>query len=112
MSDRIAAAVLLTAAVVVRLAEPGPRSMYPPCPFRWLTGLECPGCGALRALHALTQGDIAGAWALNPLFVVFVFALLVAAIARATGVTGRIAPAWTYGAIPTTVVVFWVVRNV
>nr|WP_241744010.1 DUF2752 domain-containing protein [Cellulosimicrobium arenosum] len=35
-----------------------------------LTGLECPGCGALRATHDLAHLDLAGAWSMNPLWVV------------------------------------------
>jgi len=42
----------------------------PPCPFHALTGLYCPGCGSTRALHALLQGDVAQAMAMNPLLVV------------------------------------------
>ena len=46
--------------------EPG---TYPPCPTRALLGLLCPGCGTLRATHALLHGDLAGAWSANPLFI-------------------------------------------
>ncbi|WP_369824433.1 DUF2752 domain-containing protein [Cellulosimicrobium sp. CUA-896] len=42
-----------------------------------LTGLACPGCGALRATHDLAHLDVAGAWAANPLWVL-VAPLLVA----------------------------------
>jgi hypothetical protein len=31
------------------------------CPFRMLTGLDCPGCGGTRAAHALVRGDVARA---------------------------------------------------
>lgn len=34
---------------------------FPGCPLKELTGLDCPGCGGTRALHALTRGDIATA---------------------------------------------------
>ena len=37
-----------------------------PCPFRLLTGLECPGCGSTRMFMALVDGDINGAFAANP----------------------------------------------
>lgn len=33
--------------------------------FHTLTGLECPGCGSQRMIHALLHGDIAGAWRHN-----------------------------------------------
>ncbi|RNL90648.1 DUF2752 domain-containing protein [Sinomicrobium pectinilyticum] len=29
-----------------------------PCPFKWLTGIDCPGCGFQRSFMALLQGDI------------------------------------------------------
>ncbi len=37
------------------------------CPFRALTGLPCPSCGATRALAAATRLRLGGAFALNPL---------------------------------------------
>src|SRR5699024_12379685 len=33
------------------------RPHVPLCLFNHLTGLECPGCGAIRAVHALLAGD-------------------------------------------------------
>jgi hypothetical protein len=29
-----------------------------PCPFKYLTGIDCPGCGFQRAVIALVQGDL------------------------------------------------------
>lgn len=52
------------------LCNPASSGLFPPCPFHWLTGLHCPGCGALRALHNLMHGNIAAALALNPLMVI------------------------------------------
>lgn len=28
-----------------------------PCPFKYLTGIDCPGCGFQRAVLALIEGD-------------------------------------------------------
>lgn len=44
------------------LATPG----MPKCLFHQLTGLQCPGCGSQRMIHALLNGDIASAWQFNP----------------------------------------------
>lgn len=37
------------------------------CPSHLITGLQCPGCGSQRALHALLHLDIAGAMQANAL---------------------------------------------
>jgi hypothetical protein len=59
-----AAAVAFT---VVGLVDPNQPGHYPTCPFFFLTGHYCPGCGTLRAMHALTQGDVSAAAGLNVL---------------------------------------------
>ena len=53
-------------------------SPFLPCLFQAFTGLYCPGCGTTRALHALVHGDIATAFAMNPLL--FVLAPLLGAV--------------------------------
>jgi hypothetical protein len=43
----------------VALADPhSPASIYPACPFKWLTGWNCPFCGGLRMTHDLLHGDV------------------------------------------------------
>lgn len=41
-----------------------------PCPFRALTGWQCPLCGGTRLGRALLDGDIAAAFAYNPVVLV------------------------------------------
>lgn len=41
----------------------------PKCPFRELTGLECPACGNQRALHSLLHGNFSKAFSYNPFFI-------------------------------------------
>ncbi|OBK12560.1 DUF2752 domain-containing protein [Mycobacterium asiaticum] len=55
------AAVALSGALLyVGLADPhSPHTIYPQCPFRWLTGWNCPACGGLRMTHDLLHGDLA-----------------------------------------------------
>ncbi len=62
-------AVATTYLAFVNPNEPG---HYPACPTLSLLGVDCPGCGGLRATHSLAHGDIAGAWSHNALFVVLV----------------------------------------
>jgi hypothetical protein len=68
----LTAMFLLGGAVIVllRVFDPAASGVFPPCPVRYLTGLYCPGCGSLRAMHALLHGDIGRAWAMNPLMMV------------------------------------------
>jgi hypothetical protein len=62
--------VLLFAAVAVLYCfDPSGHTFYPRCAFKAWSGLDCPGCGGLRAAHALLHGDIATALARNPLVV-------------------------------------------
>ncbi|WP_037604731.1 DUF2752 domain-containing protein [Streptacidiphilus rugosus] len=49
------------ATAYVGAVDPNRPGHYPVCPFLRLTGWWCPGCGGLRAVHALTRGDLTGA---------------------------------------------------
>lgn len=46
---------------------------YPQCVFRQATGLDCPGCGITRALHALLHGRVREAFGYNPMLFAFMF---------------------------------------
>ncbi|MFM7234339.1 MAG: DUF2752 domain-containing protein [Flavobacteriales bacterium] len=37
-----------------------------PCPFKFITGCDCPACGTQRSIVALLKGDVASSWQLNP----------------------------------------------
>lgn len=60
---------LAAALAVLYLRDPHVPGSYGFCPSRVL-GFACPGCGGLRATHDLLHGDLAAAWATNPLAVV------------------------------------------
>lgn len=36
-------------------------ALFPPCPFRLLTGWYCPGCGGLRMTHDILHADLSAA---------------------------------------------------
>jgi hypothetical protein len=55
-------ALLVGAVGYVGLVDPHkPDSIFPICPFRLLTGLNCPACGGLRMVHDVLHGDLAAA---------------------------------------------------
>lgn len=59
----------LATAALLYAFPPGQYALYPRCLFFQVTGLQCPGCGGLRAAHHLLHGEWAMAWRLNPLAV-------------------------------------------
>jgi hypothetical protein len=38
-----------------------------PCPFKFLTGCDCPTCGTQRSILSLLKGDFLKSWEFNPL---------------------------------------------
>lgn len=75
----------LAAGVVYYLYDPAASGFFPQCPFRALTGWECPGCGSQRAVHCLLHGDFPGALRQNALLVLslpLLLALLCAEVFR------------------------------
>lgn len=107
------------ACAVLYLFNPGADDdPYPNCPFLWLTGYYCPGCGTLRAYHQVLRGNPGTAVGLNPLTVLALPAMIYGiASAWLMGYRGTGLPmprwsaraAWTTGAV---LIVFSVVRNV
>jgi hypothetical protein len=57
------------AALYLFLFDPSRFPVYPVCLFHRLTGLDCPGCGGLRAIHHLLHGNLAAAFHFNAFFV-------------------------------------------
>lgn len=59
----------VTAATILFLYNPAQFGFYPVCLFHQSTGLLCPGCGCLRAIHQLLHGNVAMAVHFNALLV-------------------------------------------
>jgi uncharacterized protein DUF2752 len=70
LRSALACAGALGAAFVLMAVDPSSCRCFGTCPFLWSTGLLCAGCGALRAAHALLNGQIAQAVAYNPMVTV------------------------------------------
>jgi hypothetical protein len=101
---------------VIATVDPNEPGHYPTCPFLSLTGAYCPGCGSLRAVHALAHGDVGTAIDRNPLAVLAVPLVVALWLLWARRrVLGRprtwAAPAWVINALLVAVVAFWVLRN-
>ncbi|AFM17317.1 Protein of unknown function (DUF2752) [Mycolicibacterium chubuense NBB4] len=55
-------AALLGSLAYIGIGNPhSPDFVFPACPFRALTGWNCPACGGLRMTHDLLHGDVAAA---------------------------------------------------
>ncbi|MEU0568065.1 DUF2752 domain-containing protein [Nonomuraea sp. NPDC005983] len=101
----------------VGAVDPNQPGHYPTCPFLWVTGWYCPGCGTLRTIHALAHLDPVAALGLNPLAVVMLPFLLFwwgRWLVRAWQGRPRRAtlahPGWVWAFLGV-VLVYWVVRN-
>lgn len=110
---------LTLSTVYIALVDPNEPGHYPLCPTKALAGLDCPGCGGLRATHDLAHGDILGALGHNALWVIavpFVLFLLGRNVYFAWTGTRPEPPAertarWSMIALTALVVVFTVLRN-
>ena len=110
------AALAVAAVGVVAVVDPNEAGHYPTCPFLALTGLWCPGCGSLRAVHALAHGDLGTALGLNVLTVLAIGPLVVMWVQwlrrASTGATRTtVAPASWLWVLAVVVVAFGVLRN-
>ncbi len=63
--------------------NPATSQWAPKCMFHAVTGLDCPGCGSQRMLHALIHGDFAAAWSANPFLLCAAPAIILLIIAAA-----------------------------
>jgi hypothetical protein len=86
--------------------DPTQTPVYPVCSFHRLTGWNCPGCGATRAVYALLHGRWAVAWHDNALLLLTLAALLGRAVWLA-GQRWRGRPAGSL--VPTSALLPWLV---
>lgn len=110
----VAGGALATCAFVYGL-NPVEESNPPICPFKMMTGQDCPGCGATRALAALLHGHPGVAADHNLLFVLALPVVIVGFVVWALHRLGVRRPDWhlpRHWFVATAVVVslFWALR--
>lgn len=109
------AGVVVAGCAAVALSDDA-AELVPACPFRSLTGLDCPLCGGTRAVRALGAGHLGRALGSN-LLVVLAVPLVLLAWARwldrevRPGRERRSAPGWLLPAAVVAAVAFTVARN-
>lgn len=70
-------AATVGALAYIGIADPHRRdSLFPPCPFKLLTGWNCPACGGLRMTHDLLHADVPAALTDNVFLLVVLPVLL------------------------------------
>ena len=116
----IATMVWFTIAIgslVLLFFNPTTTGFFPVCPFRALTGLQCPGCGSTRACYQLMHLHPIAAFKLNPLMMLTLpFILYGLAGFTKSAVTGKpqrriFIPSIYLWAWLAALIFFWVFRN-
>ena len=96
----------------VAVVDPNQPGHYPTCPFHLVTGLWCPGCGTLRALHDLTAGDLPGALQHNALALLFLPVAITACVRVALGRPPVSLPRYTGHVVMAVMAAWTVARNI
>ena len=89
---------------------------YPPCFFKMITGLQCPGCGSARASYHLLHGHFLTAIDYNLLFVAAILPVVIDGVSRlfsreSSFVKFRLFNYIRSWHVMLVVMIFWIVRN-
>ena len=106
-----AGALALSAVAYVGVVDPHrPGALFPACPFKLLTGWNCPFCGGLRMTHDVLHADLAAAVVDNVFLLIGLPMLALWWLWRRNG--GRRAFTPAVGVVITVTALMWtVVRN-
>ena len=110
-------ALLLVFGLIYYALDPASSQLFPQCIFLSLTGYKCPGCGSQRAIHALLNGDVVGAFRYNALLLIAVpwIALCLFAEAQRTRrprLYARLNPPLLIWLFLIMVILWWLLRNI
>jgi Protein of unknown function (DUF2752) len=116
----VIAAVLAVCAggAYIYIFNPVGTDVYPKCPFHTLTGLHCPGCGTVRALHQLLHGNVLAAMRFNPLAVVLLPPVAYGMLSIGLQFVGlkplpsKFIPAFWIWTLLAVILLYWVLRNI
>lgn len=99
--------------------DPEVYNFFPECPFHKYIGLDCPGCGSQRAVHALLHGHVLSALNYNVLLVLSLPFLLIHLLLKMLSYFLRKDLTWKIWYQPATPIVililvmaFWIGRNI
>lgn len=110
----------LGACIYTAMHDPNTESsILPPCPFKAMTGFDCPGCGMTRGVYALMKGDPLKMLNHNILLIMLLPAVgygflrwTLQSFGKATTWQPiRLPRDWMNTALVVLVIGFWVVRN-
>jgi hypothetical protein len=113
--------IVLAAGLILlyKNVDPAAGTLFPQCPFRQLTGYQCPGCGSQRAVHQLLNFHVKEAFSLNALLVLSIPYLMVGFVLEKISLSKKllIVRRALYGPTATIVVLivvlaFWIGRNI
>lgn len=106
------------AALALRLRDPHASGSWGLCPTKLLTNLDCPMCGALRAINDLTHLDVGAALSSNLVLVLAIPVVLVLWLARlracwrgGEAMRPLTVPTWAWVGSLVVLAVFTVARN-
>jgi hypothetical protein len=107
---------IIASGVVLYCFNPSQYGFYPVCLFHSSTGLLCPGCGSLRALHQLLHGHLVEALHFNILLIsalplaAFLSARFALRTSSHQAASSAIRPAWLWWAFAV-IIIFGILRN-
>ncbi|MBV9089214.1 MAG: DUF2752 domain-containing protein [Mycobacteriaceae bacterium] len=106
------AALTVGALTYVGIADPHRHdAVFPPCPFKLLTGWNCPACGGLRMTHDLLHANL-GAAVVDNVFLLITIPTLVAWVLYRRRAGRPPVTRTTYIVLAAAALIWTVVRNV
>ena len=113
---RVTALLSIAAVPLLFFFDPATTAWFPWCPFHELTGLNCPFCGAARALHALLHLDVVAALRANALVATAIGPLALLTLSGSAGqgadLLARLATPRTLTRVVIGLAAFGIARNI